>query len=265
MRRNGVAGLAFHALFVAFMLAPLAVVALVAFTPDGYLSLPVHGPSLRWFRAIADYPEFVDSFWISIRLGLASASLSTIVLLPAAVAIGRSRFLGRDSVLAFVMSPLMVPAVVMGIALLRFLSILGIQGTFGGLVLCHTVVVGPYVLRMLLAAVVGIDHNVERAAASLGAGRFAIFRRVTLPMLLGGLAGGWVLAFIASFDELTVSVFVASPQTTPLPLRLFSHIAETTDPLVASVSAVILALSAALLILLDRLYGVDRLFSGGRR
>jgi putative spermidine/putrescine transport system permease protein len=118
---------------------------------------------------------------------------------------------------------------------------------------------------MLLAAVTGIDGNVERAAASLGASRLTTFRRVSLPMLLGGLAGGWVLAFIASFDELTVSVFVASPQTTPLPLRLFSHIAETTDPLVASVSAVILVLSALLLILLDRLYGVDRLFSGGRR
>lgn len=265
MRRNGRFALGFHALFVAFMLAPLAVVALVAFTPDGYLSLPLHGPSLRWFRAIASHPEFVDSFWISIRLGLASATLATMVLLPASLAIGRARFAGRDAILAFVMSPLMVPAVVMGVALLRFLTLFGIQGTFGGLMLCHAVVVGPYVLRMLLAAVAGIDADVERAAVSLGAGRWTTFRRVTVPMLLAGLAGGWVLAFITSFDELTVTVFVASPQTTPLPLRLFSHIAETTDPLVASVSAVILALSAALLILLDRLYGVDRLFSGGRR
>ena len=265
MRRNGPVALLFHAAFVAFMLAPLVVVVLVAFTPEGYLSLPVHGPSLRWFRAIADYPEFIDGFWISLRLGLASATLATLVLLPASLAIGRTRFAGRDAILAFAMSPLMVPAVVMGVALLRFLTLLGIQGTFGGLVLCHAVVVGPYVLRMLLAAIVGLDANIERAAVALGAGRFTTFRRVTLPMLLGGLAGGWVLAFIASFDELTVTVFVASPQVTPLPLRLFSHIAETTDPLVASVSAIILALTAALLILLDRLYGVDRLFSGGRR
>jgi putative spermidine/putrescine transport system permease protein len=265
MRRNGPFALAFHAAFVAFMLAPLAVVALVAFTPDGYLSLPLHGPSLRWFRAIAGYPEFIDSFFISLRLGVTSASLATLVLLPAALAIGRTSFPGRDAMLAFLMSPLMVPAVVLGIALLRFLSIFGIQGTFGGLVLCHAVVVGPYVLRMLLAAVAGIDSHAEQAATSLGAGRFTTFRRVTLPMLLAGLAGGWLLAFIASFDELTVTVFVASPQTTPLPVRLFSHIAETTDPLVASVSAVILGLTALLLFLLDRLYGVDRLFSGGRR
>ena len=265
MSRNGPAALAFHALFVAFMLAPLVVVVLVAFTPDGYLSLPLHGASLRWFRAIAAYPEFIDAFWISIRLGLASATLATLVLLPAALAIGRARFAGREAILAFMMSPLMIPAVVLGVALLRFLTLLGIQGTFGGLVLSHAVVVGPYVLRLLLAAIAGLDRDIERAAISLGAGRFTAFRRTTLPLLLGGLAGGWLLAFIASFDELTVTVFVASPQTTPLPLRLFSHIAETTDPLVASVSAIVLALSAALLILLDRLYGVDRLFSGGRR
>lgn len=265
MRRNSIAALVFHAAFMVFMLAPLVVVALVAFTPEGYLSLPVHGPSLRWFRAIAAYPEFIESFWISVRLGLASASLATAVLLPAALVIGRQRFLGREGLVAALMSPLMVPAVVMGIALLRFLSMLGMQGTFGGLVLCHAIVVGPYVLRMLLAVAASIPPDVERASFSLGASRLTTLRRVTLPMLLGGLAGGWVLAFITSFDELTVTIFVSSPQTTPLPLRLFSHIAETTDPLVASVSAIILALSASLLILLDRLYGIDRLFSGGRR
>lgn len=264
MRRNGPLALAFHALFLAFMLAPLLVVLLVAFTPEGYLSLPLNGPSLRWFRAIGDNPDFVTSFWISIRLGLASASLATLVILPAALAIGRYRFAGRGAILAAVMSPLMVPAVVLGVSLLRFLSLLGIQGTFAGLVLCHAVVVGPYVLRMLLAAIAGLDGNIERAAVSLGAGRFVAFRRVTAPLLLSGLVGGWVLAFIASFDELTVSIFVASPQTMPLPLRLFAHIAETTDPLVASVSAVIMGLSTALLLLLDRLYGVDRLFSAGK-
>ena len=263
MRRNGILALGFHVLFTTFMLAPLVVVALVAFTPQGYLSLPVHGPSLRWFRAILDYPDFIGSFWISVALGLASATLATLLILPAALAIGRHSFPGRGAILAFVMSPLMIPAVVLGVGLLQFLTIFGLQGTFGGLVLCHAVVVGPYVLRMLLAAVAGVDRNVEKAAVSLGASAVTTFRRVTAPMLLAGLLGGWVLAFVASFDELTVTIFVSSPQVTPLPVRLFSHISEMTDPLAASVSAVIMAISAMLLILLDRLYGIDRLFSGG--
>jgi putative spermidine/putrescine transport system permease protein len=265
MRRNGPAALIFHGLFIVFMLAPLVVVGLVAFTPEGYLSLPVHGPSLRWFRAIGDNPDFITSFWLSVRLGLASATLATLALLPAALAIGRFRFLGREAILAFVMSPLMVPAVVLGVGLLRFLSLFGLQGTFAGLVLCHAIVVGPYVLRMVLAAVAGLDPSLDRAAVSLGASSLRAFWRVTVPLLLSGIAGGWILAFISSFDELTVTVFVSSPQVTPLPLRLFSHISETTDPLVASVSAVIMGLTTVLLILLDRLYGVDRLFSAGKR
>ncbi len=265
MSRNGPFALGFHALFVAFMLAPLVVVGLVAFTPDGYLSLPLHGASLRWFRAIGDDPDFIAGFFISLRLGLAAATLATVTMVPAALAIGRGRFAGRDVILAVAMSPLMVPAVVLGVGLLRFLSLFGLQGTFTGLVLAHAVVVGPYVLRLVLAAVAGLDESLERAARSLGASRLQAFWRVTVPGLLAGLAGGWILAFISSFDELTVSVFVSSPQVTPLPLRLFSHIAETTDPLVAAVSAVIMALTAALMLLLDRFYGVDRLFSGGRR
>lgn len=260
MRRNGWPALAFHLLFVTYMLAPLVVVALVAFTPEGYLSFPVHGFSLRWFRAIRDYPDFITSFWISIELGLCASSLATILMLPAALAIGRFRFRGREAILAFAMSPLMVPPVVLGVALLRFLTLIHIQGTFLGLVLTHTVVVGPYVLRMLLAGVAGLDRTAERAAVSLGASAFTTFRRVTLPMLMAGLVGGWILAFAASFDELTVSIFVSSPQVTPLSIRLFNHIAQTTDPLVASVSAIIMAISTVLLILLDRIYGIDRLF-----
>src|SRR5271166_2611701 len=236
MRRNGPFALAFHAAFVVFMLAPLVVVFLVAFTPEGYLSLPLHGVSLRWFRAIGDNPDFIASFWLSIRLGLCAATLATAAILPAALAIGRRQFALRQAILVFVMSPLMVPAVV----------------------------IGAYVLRMVLAAVDGLDANLDRAAVSLGATRLRAFWRVTVPGLLAGIAAGWMLAFISSFDELTVTVFVSSPQVTPLALRLFTHIAETTDPLVASVSAIIMGLTLVLLLLLDRLYGVDRLFSGTR-
>jgi putative spermidine/putrescine transport system permease protein len=256
--------LIFHAAFLVFILAPLVVVALVAFTPDGYVSLPVHGASLRWFRAILDHPDFVASFKLSVELGLAASALATVFILPAALAIGRFQFRGREAILAFAMSPLMVPPVVLGVALLRFFTLFQSEGTFGALLLAHVVVVMPYVLRMLLAGVAGLDRTAERAAISLGASAFTAFRRVTLPMLLAGLIGGFILAFTASFDELTVTIFVSSPQVTPLSVRLFNHIAETTDPLVASVSVIIMAITTLSLILLDRLFGVDRLFGDAR-
>jgi putative spermidine/putrescine transport system permease protein len=264
MNRVSPFALLFHLLFLVFMLAPLVVVALVAFTPEGYLSLPVHGASLRWFEAILARPDFIASFELSVELGLLSSALATALILPAALALGRSRFAGREVILAFVMSPLMIPPVVLGVALLRFFSLLQIQGTFLGLVLAHVVVISPFVLRMLLASVAGLDQSVERAALSLGASRFTMFRRVTLPMVTAGLVGGFILAFTASFDELTVTIFVSSPQVTPLSVRLFNHIAENSDPLAASVSAIIMAITTVLLIFLDRLYGIDRLFGGTR-
>jgi putative spermidine/putrescine transport system permease protein len=184
---------------------------------------------------------------------------------PAALAIARYRFTGREAVLAFFMSPLMIPHVVLGIAFLRFFTTIGLGGTFMGLVLSHIVVVMPFALRLVLAASTGLDRAVEHAAVSLGASPFTMFRRVTLPLILPGVVSGWVLAFITSFDEVTMTVFIASPSTITLPVRMFLYIQDNIDPLVTSVSAALIFLTAILMIALDRLYGLDRLFIGAGR
>jgi putative spermidine/putrescine transport system permease protein len=262
MRRNGPLALVFHALFVIFMVAPLAIVCIVAFTPEGYLSLPTRGPSLRWFRAIFDYPEFIRAFRDSLWLAALSSTLAIGLAVPAALAIARYRFPGREGLTALFMSPLMVPHVVLGIAFLRFFTQIGISGSFVGLVLSHVIVVLPFALRLVLAASYGIDRRIEHAAVSLGAGSATVFRRVTLPLILPGVVSGWLLAAINSFDEVTMTVFIASPATVTLPVRMFLYIQDNIDPLIAAVSACLIAFTAALLLALDRLYGLDRLFVG---
>ena len=262
MSRNGPLALAFHALFIAFILAPIVIVCAVAFTPEGYLSLPTNGLSLRWFKAIADYPEFVRAFRDSLWLAALSSTIAVLLAVPAALAIARYRFAGREAVLALFTSPLMIPPVVLGIAFLRFFTVIGLGGTFLGLVLAHIVIVTPFALRLVLAASTGLDRAVEHAAVSLGASPFTMFRRVTLPLILPGVVSGWVLAFITSFDEVTMTVFIASPATTTLPVRMFLYIQDNIDPLVTSVSAVLIFMTAILMIALDRLYGLDRLFVG---
>lgn len=262
MRRNGPFALLFSALFAVFMLAPLVVVIGVAFTPEGFLEFPPSGLSLRWFRAILANPDFIDAAWTSLKLGIASASLATLLAVPAGLAIGRGRFAGRNALQGLFLSPLTVPTVVLGIAFLRFLSLAGMNGTFVGLMLCHAIIIMPFVLRLVLASVVGLDRSIEKAAVSLGASDWTVFRRVTLPSILPGVIGGWVLAFITSFDELTVTVFIVSPTTTTLPVRLFSHITQTTDPLVASISAVAIFFTVGLMLIVDRIYGLDRLLIG---
>ena len=262
MRRNGFAALIFHGLFVVFMLAPLLIVCVVAFTPEGYLSLPTRGPSLRWFRAILDYPEFIRAFRDSLWLAALSSTIAIMLAVPAALAIARYRFPGREAITALFMSPLMVPHVVLGIAFLRFFTQLGISGTFVGLVLSHVIVVIPFALRLVLAASYGIDRRIEHAAVSLGAGTATVFRRVTLPLILPGVVSGWLLAAINSFDEVTMTVFIASPETVTLPVRMFLYIQDNIDPLIAAVSACLIAMTAILLFALDRLFGLDRLFVG---
>lgn len=264
MTRNGPLALLFNALFVVFMTAPLVVVIGVSLTPEGFLEFPPSGLSLRWFRAILDNPDFIEAAWISLYLGLASASLATLLAVPAALAIGRRRFAGRDALVGLFMSPLTVPTVVLGIAFLRFLTQIGLSGTFLGLTLCHAVIVTPFILRLVLASVTGLDRTVEKAAQSLGASDFTVFRRITLPMILPGVVGGWVLAFITSFDELTVTVFIVNPSTTTLPVRLFAHITQTTDPLVASISTMVILFTVGLMLAVERLYGLDRLLIGER-
>lgn len=265
MSRNGPVALAFHTLFVVFALGPILIVCAVAFTPLGYLSLPTHGLSLRWFRAIGGNPEFVDAFWASLWLGALSASLAILFTVPAALAIARYRFPGRNTLVTFLQSPLMIPPVVLGIAFLRFFTQIGLSGSFLGLVLSHVIIVMPFSLRLVIAAASGMDPQLEHAAISLGASWWRSFRRVTLPLILPGVASGWVLAFITSFDEVTMTVFIASPRTTTLPVRLFLYIQDNIDPLVAAVSAALIGLTFAAMLLLDRLYGLERLLVGRGR
>lgn len=260
--RNGSAALLFNALFVAFILAPIVVVVLVSFTSKSYLALPWDGVSLQWYGELLRNRDFTDSLWVSLRLALVASSAAVLVSLPAAFAIARHSFPGRAALSAFLLSPLMVPAVVLGIAFLRFLTFAGLNGTFLSLALCHVVLVTPFVLRLLLAALTGMDRHIEQAAVSLGAGRITLLRRITLPLLLPGIAGGWVLAFITSLDDLTVTIFVAPPALTTLPVRVFNYIDQMTDPLVAAVSTALILVTGGLMLLLDRLYGLDRLLVG---
>ncbi len=262
MRKNGPLALAFHTLVILFVLAPLAIVVLVAFTPDETLTLPAHGFSLRWFRALLGYPDFISAFFSSVKLAFASATLSLVIALPAGLAIGRARFPGRGFLNALLLSPLVIPGLVLGIALLRFFAWVGATGSFAWLILAHTIIVTPFVMRLVLASASGLDRSIEHAASSLGADAWTTFRRITLPMILPGITGGWLLAFINSFDELTMSIFITSPQTVTLPVRMYMYATESIDPMMASVSALVIFITAGAMFALDRVYGLNRILIG---
>jgi len=263
--RNGPIGLVFHTIFILFILAPLVMVCAVAFTGDGFISLPSNGLSLRWFKAILNNPRFIDAFFFSLALGFLSASFAIVLAIPSALALARFRFPGREALMAFFLSPLMIPHIVLGLAFLKFFTTIGVAGTYFGLVVAHIIVVIPYALRLVLSSATGLDPSLERAALSLGASPWITFRRIVLPLIMPGVVSGWVIAFITSFDELTMSIFIASPSTTTLPVRIFLHIEDTIDPLVTAVSASLIYMTIIAIFILDRLVGLEKLFVGKGR
>jgi len=262
MKRNKTLSLLFHTAFMVFLLAPLVIVIIVSFTDKGFISYPTDGLSLRWYQAALDEPRIVESFWLSLKLATFSSSIAVCLAVPAALALTRYRFAGRDAINAFLMSPLMIPNVVLGVAFLRFFNLAGLSGSVFWLTMTHVIFIFPYALRLVLASATGMDREIEMAARSLGAGKWSVHTRIILPLILPGLTGGWLLSFIQSFDELTMTVFVATPGTTTLPVWMYNHIAQTIDPLITSVSAILIIATAIMMILMDRLVGLDKVLIG---
>lgn len=262
MQKNGPIALLFHTLVIIFMLAPMVIICLVAFTPENTLTIPTTSFSLRWFHAIFEHPDFVDSFKNSLWLALLSATIATALAVPVGLALDRYEFPGRGALNGLFMSPLIIPHLVLGVAFLRLFALVGATGSFTWLVASHVIVILPYVLRLVLAALAGMDRSAEQAALTLGASSWTSFRRVTAPMILPGITGGWLLAFINSFDELTMSIFVTSPQTVTLPVRMYMYATESIDPMMAAVSALMVALTAAAMLVLDRAFGLDKILIG---
>lgn len=262
MNKNGPLALLFNALVIGFMLAPILVVCVIAFTPEN--TLTIHGPqlSLRWFEAVFAYPDFVSAFWNSLWLALAAATISTAIAVPAAMALVRHPHRWSGVLQGLFLSPLIIPHLVLGVALLRLFALVGGAGSFGWLIFAHALVVMPYTMRLVMSALVGFDRSAEYAALSLGASRATVLLRITLPMILPGITGGWLLAFINSFDEVTMSIFVTSPSTVTLPVRMYMYATESIDPMMAAVSALMVALTATAMFILDRVYGLDRVLVG---
>lgn len=261
MSRNGPLALIFHTIFVIVMVAPILVVCLVAFTPEGFLSLPTNG-----FRCAGSgrSPTIPNSSMLS------GSALARAHYRRSSRYYSRYRRRSRSRAIASAavmrsrpsFSPLMIPHVVLGIAFLRFFTSAGMGGSFAALIIAHVIIVFPFALRLTTAAATGMDLSVEMAAVSLGAGGWTLFRRVTLPLILPGVISGWALAFIQSFDDLTMTVFLAGPGTRNTAGAHVPLHRDNIDPLVTSVSACVIAITMTALILLDRFYGLDRVLAG---
>jgi putative spermidine/putrescine transport system permease protein len=241
-----------------FLLAPLAVVVATSLTASNFAAFPPQGLSLRWYTALLDQPEFLDAFWLSLILAALAAAVATVVGTLAAFGLVRYRFPGRDLANAVVLSPLLLPGVVSGIALLQFFAMVGVGASFGRLLMGHVIITVPYVVRAVAAVLTGFDRSLEEAAQSLGANPPRAVLLITLPVVSAGVLAGAVFAFVTSFDNVVVSIFLTSPTLVPLPVRLYNYVESSARPLAASISTLQILVIVALLWLTERVVGFSR-------
>ncbi|HKO10034.1 MAG TPA: ABC transporter permease [Alphaproteobacteria bacterium] len=249
----------FNGAMAVFMLAPLVIVVLISFTPEEYFALPTTRWSLRWYREVFHYPGFVDAFLLSLRLALLSAFVATGLTFLAVYALVRFELPGRKTLDGFFMSPLLVPAVVFGIAMLQFLNLHGLYNNFWGLAAAHIVIIVPFAARAIMAALHEVPHQLEWAAMSLGAGRLGTIWRITLPLAGRGVLAGFLFAFIISFDEVTTTIFITGPAYQTLPVRVYNYLTDQIDPTIAAVSSMLILMSFGLILVLDRIGGFKSL------
>lgn len=224
-----------------FLVAPLGVAVILSFSGGTRLVLPPPEWSLRWFGDAYQNEKFREGLLNSTLIALAAAGISAVAGTAGAIAINHYRFRLRPMIQAILLMPLSLPGVALGLGILFVLPDYGLAPGNAATILGHAVLGIPYVATMVLATLANYDLSLEQASMNLGAGRFETFRRVTLPLILPGTIGGAVCAFLVSFDNVSLSLFISKGDT--LPLRLMQHIQFVADPSVAAIATALIAMS----------------------
>ena len=243
------------------LVAPVVIVLLTSFTPSRSIKFPPSGLSLQWYQLLFDpvrssqiHRAALNSLMVAVVAMACATALATL----ASVALARRSGTWPRAVDTLFMSPLILPMLAFGLAALMYFTFLGFRPSLALIMIGHIVVVAPFVLRTTSASMSQLDPALLETSASLGAGWLYTFRRVTLPVIAPGIAAGAFLAFIASLDNVPVSLFLAGPRSDMLPIRMWGMMESALDVRVAAVSGVLIAIVLVLMLVMERLVGLTR-------
>lgn len=251
---------------VVFLLAPVFVAVVVSFSGQGMQFWP-DSWSLKGYRTIPPY--MFDALWLSTRLAACAVAVSLIITVPLAVALVRGRLPGRSFFEALFRSPIQLPALVLGVALYQyyiFLSGTGVslRATFAGLLIGHVIAITPFLLSAAVGRLSEMDPTIEDAAIGLGAGFMRVLLLVTLPQMRQGIVAGSFLAFLVSFNDVALSVFLTSAGQAPLPVVMLSDAETMPGVYLYAISAVVVVLSVTLCVIVDRVIGLRSVVGAAR-
>ena len=244
------AGLAaLTAIVLLFLVAPILIIVPLSFSSGSFFHYPLPGFSLRWYQDFFTSSFWLPSVWNSLIVGTTATLLATLLGTLAALGMWRARFPGQALLLAVLISPMVVPVIIVAVGIYFAFAPLGLNAGYTGLILAHTTLAVPFVVVTVLATLAGFDRTLLRAAASLGARPVTTFRRVTLPLILPGVLSGAVFAFAASFDEVVVALLIAGPGQRTLPRQMFAGINDNISLTITAAATMLIAISVTFMVL----------------
>lgn len=241
----------------AFLPLPLVIVAISSISETGYFSFPLKGLSWRWYAEFLTDSQWLWLLLVSALIATVVATITTIAAFLSALVLNRREFQGSGLFETLIMLPLVFPNAALGVAFLGLLGLLGIRGTYLGIILAHCIITLPFAYRPILNSLRKLDLSIEEAGMSLGATPTKVLTTITLPMLKPGLISAFLFCFIVSFDETTITIFLISPDVTTLPVRIFTQIQESASPVIAAIATLLVLITLVLVLLLERTVGLE--------
>jgi putative spermidine/putrescine transport system permease protein len=235
-------------LLVIFLVAPMIIVVIISFSSAQFLMFPPPGFSMQWYRKIFADPAWFDSLTTSIEIVVPTGLLAMIIGTAAALGLSRGNIPGKAVITGVLMSPIVVPVIVIAAGMFGAYRVWNLNGTLTGFILAHTVLTVPYVVSTVLASLQMVDEQYEKAALTLGASPWVAFRRIVLPLILPGVLSGLLFAMVISFDELVVSLFIGSPTFRPVTVQMWSDVLGDIDPTIAAIGTLLFLFSLLVLL-----------------
>ena len=257
-RIGGILLTGFAVLAVIYFLLPLVIIVGTSFTTTAFLRFPPEGFTLAWYGKFLNDSSYLQSMGLSAVLAASATVTATLLGVPVALVLSRGEVPGGRAIAALFLSPLILPPIVVGAALLQFATTVGIARTFWALFFGHVVLIIPYVVRTTLASLARFNGSLEEAAQDLGATAPETFFLVTLPLIKAGIIAGALFAFIISWINVEISIFNTTASLMPIPVKLFNYIQYNVDPMIAAVSATTIYAAVVVVVVLDRIIGIEK-------
>jgi putative spermidine/putrescine transport system permease protein len=245
-------------LVIAFLIGPFLIIVAASFSAGETLAFPPQGFSLRWITKVFTVESFRASFGMSLFLAIGGTAVALILGIPASYALSRYKLPGAEIVRTIVSAPIIVPGIIVGLALLRYIVVPFQVGITLALFLAHTALVLPYAVRVVSASLDNLRSDIEEAAVLLGSSRLGAFFRVVMPNIRGGIMSAFILGFVTSFNQVPVSLFLSGPGVRTLPVDMIAYMEIVFDPSVAALSSLLAFLSIGIVFIAERFLGFSR-------